>query len=211
MRASFDSKVQARGCFSASTPLSHGAPGPSVFFGLVTLIFAATAAATWKKKYTDLKGALDDVHITDVHDLAENIPKLKPQSSAFYDHVNYFFKWAKRFGIADVPALVGAGLARLGRETPGNVNFLELVLMSDSFKAARELLLHTRSDPGSTALSRILRVLRKRQIVVESQSGFPPAPCSTRPIHYFSRYYYKDHMTILLTSLVLPTSTSGNL
>ena len=57
----------------------------------------------------------------------------------------------------------------------------------------------------------ILRVLRKRQIVVESQSGFPPAPCSTRPIHYFSRYYYKDHMTILLTSLVLPTSTSGNL
>ena len=38
----------------------------------------------WKKKYNELHARLVDANLTDVDDLAEKIPKLKPQSSAYY-------------------------------------------------------------------------------------------------------------------------------
>ena len=61
--------------------------------------------------------------------------KLKPQSTAFYDHVKKLVKWLSRFEHSDVAPLVGTALKLLdnGRQT----NCSYEVLMSDGMKAAR--------------------------------------------------------------------------
>lgn len=74
------------------------------------------------------------------------IPKLKDQSTAFYDHVDFGFRWLRRFDTTDVPLLTSAVLHKLAlerREEEG-ADFTWFTLMSKGFKAARERLLHER-------------------------------------------------------------------
>ena len=75
---------------------------------------AMEQAKHFSGKSLALEKALAEYKELDVDGLLSKVPKLKPQSSTFYDHVNFFYRWAKRYDAEDVPQLVACGLAKLG-------------------------------------------------------------------------------------------------
>jgi hypothetical protein len=72
------------------------------------------------------------------------IPKLKEGTQNFYDHVDFGYKWLRRFDSADVPLLTGAVLRKLARERQEEegADFCYHTMMTNAFKSARDELLN---------------------------------------------------------------------
>ena len=75
-----------------------------------------------------------------LHGTHAEIKKLKPKSTAFYEHVDFGVKWLQRFNVTDIPPLLVAVLRKLGREL--GTNLVKDMITSEAMKSARDELLH---------------------------------------------------------------------
>lgn len=70
---------------------------------------------------------------------ANSLPRLKPRSDAFYEHVKFGVEWLSRFHILDVPMLLVATMRALGREKKADV--CRETMMHRGMRTTREKLL----------------------------------------------------------------------
>ena len=69
---------------------------------------------------------------------ANSLPRLKPNSDAFYEHVKFGVQWLSRFNILDVPMLLVATMKSLGREK--NADVCHETMMHRGMRTTREKL-----------------------------------------------------------------------
>ena len=83
-----------------------------------------------------------------------SIPKIKDLSSqTFYDHVDIFYDWGKRFHTDDISPIVVAGIKKINRkaEQP-DLDLLRKILMTNGMAAARNALLEGHEKEIATHL-----------------------------------------------------------
>lgn len=83
-----------------------------------------------------------------------SIPKIKDLSSqTFYDHVDIFYDWGKRFHTDDISPIVVAGIKKINRkaEQP-DLDLLRKLLMTNGMAAARNALLEGHEKEIATHL-----------------------------------------------------------
>ena len=74
--------------------------------------------------------------------LSSHIAKLNHKSSAFYDHVDFGYRWLRRFDPTDVAAVAAAAVRKVQREEKPEVDIMKELLGSIWAETARKTLLH---------------------------------------------------------------------
>ena len=103
----------------------------------------------------DVKKELEDLQPT-LAGRSTTIAKMAAGDSTFYEHVEFGYKWLRRFDSADVPNLITAILRKLSRdrqEEDGS-DFCYRTLMTNGMKHARDALLLDRDKQNSEHLTK---------------------------------------------------------
>ena len=93
-----------------------------------------------KKELKEVKLELKDALPATLAGKSGSVNRLKPQSSAFYEQVDFGVNWLRRFHILDVPMILVACMKSLGRESDTNV--CREVMMDKGMGTTRKQLLH---------------------------------------------------------------------
>ena len=93
-----------------------------------------------KKELKEVKKELKDALPATLAGKAKNIKRLEPQSSAFYDQVEFGVGWLRRYHILDVPMVLVACMKALGRER--DTNLCRETMMDKGMNTTRKQLLH---------------------------------------------------------------------
>ena len=92
-----------------------------------------------KQELKEVKQELKDALPPTMDGKANAIPRLKPNSHAFYEHVKFGVDWLRRFHVLDVPMLLVATMKSLGREKETDV--CRETMMHDGMRTTRNTLL----------------------------------------------------------------------
>ena len=84
---------------------------------------------TAERRQRELEKELRELQPPSLDGCKSAVPKLKPKSDAFYQHVAFGARWLARFDVADVPALLASVLGKVGRDK--DVDLRKAVLQGD--------------------------------------------------------------------------------